>query len=83
MIELQKGSREVNSKYAIYADTESNINLTEKDRRKMSVENLYRSSTVGVKRDDDVYLYTTRHYFYVLLIQKMWRIRKSFKMKSR
>ena len=63
----------MHEKYAIYADTESNIQLTEEQRRKMNTEQLRKSSLVGVKREDDIHIYTTKHYFYGMLIQKMWK----------
>ena len=61
----------MHERYAIYADTESNLKLTEEQRRKMTTEQLHKSNIVGVKREDDIHIYTTKHYFYGLLIQKM------------
>lgn len=73
MIKLQEGFRRVHAQYAIYADTQSNLSLSLKQRQLMSTDQLRRLSIVGVPREDDIYLYTTRHYFYGMLIQKLWR----------
>ena len=72
MLELQKGFMAVNEKYAIYADTESNIHLSDEERKKMSYEELLDLANQGVRTAGDVNILTTRHYFYGKRIAKIW-----------
>ena len=40
MVDLQKEFRRVHETYAVYADTESNMNLSDEERRKLSFSDL-------------------------------------------
>ena len=85
MLELQEGFMAVNEKYAIYADTVSNIHLSDEERRKMSYEELLDLATKNANSPDDVNILTTRHYFYGKRIAKVWiqsRHRKKQKMED-
>ena len=54
----------------MFVDTESNLHLSEAERRAMPPYELKQLNTKNKKQDDDVNVLTTRHYFYGLLIQK-------------
>lgn len=81
MIKLQRGFIRVNGQYAIYVDTSSNIGLSMKQRQLMSTEQLQRVSTSDGQREDDVHVFTTKHYYYGRLIQKLWRRIKEERMR--
>ena len=66
MIDLQKSFTNVHSKYAVFADSESNLHFSDAERRSMNEKELRRKNTMGQRQQDDINLYTTKHYFYGL-----------------
>ena len=69
MEELQRMFKSVHNTFAVYVDTESNIHLSEAERRAMPLDELRMLNTNNKKQDDDVNVFTYRHYHYGLLIQ--------------
>jgi len=73
MMDLQKSFRAVHNKYAIYADSEANLHFTDEQRRAMLLNELRLTNVAGAKHEGDINLYTTKHYYYGLAIQKAWK----------
>ena len=66
MMDLQKSFRNVHSKYAVFADSEANLHISDAERRTMNEKELRKKNITGQRQQDDVNLYTTKHYFYGL-----------------
>ena len=73
MIKLQHSFKKVHESYAIYADTEQTLAVKDLDRRLMKSQNLRAMNRSERNEKDDLNVYTTKHYFYGIVIVAAWK----------
>ena len=66
MVKLQKAYKQIHEKYSVYADTEQSLEIPDAERRQMKHIKLQQMNLNGLNQKDDLYVYTTKHYFYGL-----------------
>jgi len=71
MLNLQSSAKKLHDNVSVYADTESNMNISHQDRKATKLDELKDINRKNISSSDgaeDIYLMTTKHYYNGILM---------------